>query len=282
MKRLILCLSAYFTLAISYNLVIANETNAANEAAKVEHYTETLYDQLDFGSYARLSYKVFSKAMMGYMNLRAAGKLSGDKEIITICDLSLSSTFDRLWTIDLAAKKVLFNTYVAHGQGTGEELATSFSNIENSHKSSLGFYVTGDTYQGDHGLSLRLQGMDKGFNDAAFKRDIVVHGADYVSDKFICQNDRLGRSWGCPAIPMDMTGPIINTIKEGTCLFIYYPEPKYLSQAYWLNKRIAYLPDYQLYGDMKPVEMSRPPFRRIEHYHNGQPDSVKRVQEGKL
>ena len=138
--------------------------------------------------------------------------------------------------------KVLFNTWVAHGQGSGTEYATSFSNTNSSHQSSLGFYVTGTTYNGIHGTSLRLFGMDEGYNDAAFDRDIVVHGADYVSEKFIKEREYLGRSWGCPAVPSNLSLPIINTIKDGTCLFIYYPEKNYLLASNWLNKKMSVMP----------------------------------------
>jgi hypothetical protein len=270
-------MSLYFMLAVSYRVVKATESNAVSEAARVEEYIAALYSKIDFNTYDRLSYMVFNKAVKGYINLKNAGKLNNAKEILSICDFNQPSTFERLWIIDLAEKKVLFNTFVAHGQGTGDDCAIKFSNKVNSHQSSLGFYVTTETYQGDHGLSLRLQGQDQGFNDAAFKRDIVVHGAEYVCDNYICDNQRLGRSWGCPAVPVALSAPIINTIKEGTCLFIYYPDAKYLKTAYWLNKRVLSLPDYNLYGDMMPSDINRPRFRTIQYIHNGKLDSAKRV-----
>ena len=269
------CVVGYFILALSFNIVIANEANAVSESAKIESYIASLYRRIDFGNNERLSYTVFNNAMRGYLNLRDAGRLAGDKEIITICDLNQPSVFSRMWVIDLATKKVLFNSYVAHGQNTGEDCAMSFSNKENSHKSSLGFYVTTDVYTGEHGTSLHLQGMDQGFNDAAFKRDIVVHGADYVSEKYITDNQRLGRSWGCPAVPVKLATPIINTIKEGTCLFIYYPDTKYLANSYWLNRKIAALPEVQLQDEMLPLDIERPRMRTIQYMHNGKIDSVK-------
>lgn len=276
-KKLITCLCVYFIMVVSYSIVKANKAIEIGEAARVENYISVLYKQLDFSCYDRLSYVVFNKAVRGYLNLKSAGKLTSHTETISICDFSLPSTAYRLWIINLAAKKVLFNTYVAHGQATGENCAMVFSNKVNSHQSSLGFYVTTEPYIGDHGLSLRLQGMDKGFNDAAFERDIVIHGANYVSEKYICENQRLGRSWGCPAIPEFLTEPIINTIKDGTCLFIYFPDHKYLKSAYWLNKKVVSLPDYQLNDDMTPTEINRPRFRTIEYIHNGTLDSVKTV-----
>jgi hypothetical protein len=275
--KLLVCMSIYFMAAVSYKIVKATEANTMSEAARVEAYISALYKQVDFSTHDRLSYIVFNRAMHGYLNLKNSGKLTNKREIISICDFNQPSTVERLWIIDLAAKKVLYNTFVAHGQSTGEDCAVEFSNKVNSHQSSLGFYVTTNTYIGEHGLSLRLQGMDQGFNDAAMERDIVVHGAEYVCENFICDNQRLGRSWGCPAVPIVLAEPIINTIKDGTCLFIYYPQPKYLSSGYWLNKKITSLPDYNLFGAMLPTDINRPKFRRLEYYTNGNLDSVKVV-----
>jgi hypothetical protein len=264
-------------LALSFNIVMANEANAVSESAKIENYISSLYNRIDFSNSERLSYTVFNHAMRGYINLKGAGKITGEREVITICDFNQPSTFNRFWVIDLAKKKVLCNTYVAHGQGTGEDCAMTFSNKKNSHQSSIGFYVTTEVYNGDHGTSLRLEGMDQGFNDAAFDRDIVVHGADYVSDKYICDNQRLGRSWGCPALPEKLAASVIDLIKEGTCLFIYYPQPKYLATGYWLNKKVVPLPTQLRNDDMIPTDMNQPQYRTIQYIHNGTVDSVKKI-----
>lgn len=277
MKKMIVCMCAYLIVALSYKVVSADENVSFVNETRVESYISNLYKQIDFSKVAPLSYDVFDKAYHGYLNLVNAGKISKDKTILSICDFSLPSTENRLWIIDLIKKEVLFNTYVAHGQGSGDDMATSFSNEENSHKSSLGFYVTGDTYDGEHGTSLRLNGMDEGFNDAAYDRGIVVHGAEYVCNKFVSNNQRLGRSWGCPAVPAPLSLPIINTIKEGTCLFIYYPENKYLANAYWLNKKIICLPDNDVYADMLQNDAPKPKTRIIKFYSNGKLDSVKTV-----
>ena len=135
----------------------------------------------------------------------------------------MSSNTKRLWIIDLSTNTVLYNSLVAHGRNTGNEFATAFSNASESYKSSLGFYATGEVYQGKHGLSLRLDGLEQGVNDNARARAVVMHGADYVAESFIKNNSRLGRSLGCPAIPMNMTKEIINTIKDKSCLYIYHP-----------------------------------------------------------
>ena len=121
--------------------------------------------------------------------------------------------------------------FVAHGKYSGEEYANSFSNQPSSLKSSLGFYTTGDDYQGAHGLALKLIGLERGFNDLAEARDIVMHGAEYVTEQFINQYGRLGKSWGCPAVPAALHEQIIHTIRSGSCLFIYYPDARYLATS---------------------------------------------------
>ena len=282
MKKVMMCISAYLILMLfSLKIVSADELGKSLDDSKLENYISNTYHQIDFSKIDRLPFEVFNKAMHGYLNLRNAGKLTTSKDIISICDFNLPSTENRLWIIDLNSKKVLFNTYVAHGQGSGEDCASSFSNKMNSHQSSLGFYVTSDIYEGEHGTSLHLLGMDQGFNDAAYERDIVVHGADYVSDKFVRGNERLGRSWGCPAVPPELSLPIINTIKDGTCLFIYYPDAKYLQTAYWLNKKVAYLPeDNSMLADVMSRNAldrgaPKPRVRVVQYITNGKIDSVR-------
>ncbi|HEX8507771.1 MAG TPA: murein L,D-transpeptidase catalytic domain family protein, partial [Hymenobacter sp.] len=135
-----------------------------------------------------LRFETFAKAMTGYLNLRQAGKLTGDKQLLTVVDFDLPSTEKRLWVLDLVNNDVLFHTLVAHGHNSGENEATNFSNTDQSNMSSLGFYATGGEYQGKHGRSLRLAGLDEGVNTNAAARSIVMHGADYVSEDFIKQN----------------------------------------------------------------------------------------------
>lgn len=187
-----------------------------------------VYEQLNLKQLG-LSKVVFEMAVKGFEKLFKQGKLSTD--ILSVCDFSQSSNQKRLFVIDLENRQVLFNSLVAHGKNTGEEFASKFSNIPSSLQSSLGFYVTGNTYQGKHGLSLKLNGMEKGFNDNAESRAIVMHGADYVSENFINEQGRLGRSFGCPSVPVELCRPIINSVKEGSCLFIYYPDKNYLSHS---------------------------------------------------
>jgi len=259
MKKLILCLSVLSTVGVSLKLAIANEptstktATSANAATTLDapSFIKKTYEAIDFGKGEKISFEAFEKGLLGFLNLRNSGKLNTEKNILTIADFSLSSTKPRLWVIDLKDKKVLLNDYVAHGQGSGLEYATAFSNTNNSHQSSLGFYVTAGTYVGKHGNSLRLNGMDAGFNSAALERAVVVHGADYVSKDFIAGQKRLGRSWGCPAVSNQVIGKVINWIKDGTCLFIYAPQKAYLASSQWLNKKLDRLPSDLMPSDLR-------------------------------
>jgi hypothetical protein len=177
-----------------------------------------------------LRFEVFQKALTGYLNLRQAGRLNNDQHRLTVVDFDLPSTEKRLWVIDLDAHKVLYHTLVAHGHNSGENEASSFSNTDQSNMSSLGFYVTGQEYEGKHGHSLRLEGLDEGFNTNAAARAVVMHGADYVSEAFIKQNGRLGRSLGCPALPLDQYSQIIDAVKGGSCLFLNKTNAGYTSK----------------------------------------------------
>jgi hypothetical protein len=198
----------------------------ANPACLFSNNADQLYESLDLEQKG-LSKQAFELAYKGYTRLLKKKMIQPG--FLTICDFSQSSRQKRLYLIDIETNEVLLTTYVAHGRNSGGEYATRFSNRPESRQSSLGFYVTEGTYQGDNGLSLRMQGIEPGFNDKAFRRGIVVHGAQYIGDGSI------GRSFGCPAVPKNECGLIINTIKEGTCLFIYHPQKKYLHSSKILN-----------------------------------------------
>lgn len=178
--------------------------------------------------------KAFEYAWRGYHNLLKKGVIH-KRSVLSICDFSQSSRAKRMYVIDVLHRKLLYRTYVAHGQNSGDEYATSFSNQPDSYKSSLGFYVTMRTYEGHNGLSLRLNGVDSGFNDMALKRQIVLHGSSYVSDKYMQDFGELGTSLGCPALPSAMSGEIIHAVKGGSCLFIYHPTPQYLENSPVIN-----------------------------------------------
>ena len=243
-KKLFVCKFLLMFVAVGYQtLTVKNVSANTVIASNLNNHIKQVYSQIDFNGGDKLSEEVFAYAYKGYLNLQQAGKLNKEKNLLSICDFSLSSTKKRLWVIDLTSKKVVLNDYVAHGQGSGVEFATKFSNTENSHQSSLGFYVTGDIYNGQHGASMYLHGVDNGFNSSAYQRAIVVHGADYVCTDFIKSQNYLGRSWGCPAVSNKIAKKLINTIHDGTCLFIYAKQKNYLAKGYWLNKKPEYVPE---------------------------------------
>ncbi len=194
----------------------------------------SIYDSLQLNM-LDLSKQAYDYAIRGFITLRSLGKLNNDS-IISIVDFSLSSAKKRLFVLDLKNYKILYNTYVAHGRNSGAEYAEHFSNNPRSNKSSLGFYVTGNTYNGEHGYSLHLEGEEKGINDNAFKRAIVMHCANYVNENFIKSKGYIGRSFGCPAIPEKIYKPLIDEIKNGSCLFLYSPNNYYLSHSVFLQQ----------------------------------------------
>lgn len=228
LSALILCSTPVISLTIDLN----NSSPVPNIEKDSTHSNLTTPEKNFFNAYVNevyqtvglqqtgLPFGVFEKAITGFINLKTANHLNKNKEVLTIVDFSQPSTAKRMWIIDVKNKTLLLNTHVAHGRGSGENMATKFSNISESHQSSLGFYVTSETYFGKHGLSLRLDGYDKGINHMARARAIVVHGASYVSESFINQHGRLGRSHGCPAVAQELTPKIIGLIKDKTCLFI--------------------------------------------------------------
>ncbi len=177
---------------------------------------------------------IMELAISGYFNLLDDG-LINHQSPLSIVDFSLPSSTERLWVIDPQNGKLLHHTHVSHGRNSGNLMAEKFSNIDSSFMSSIGFYVTGETYQGKHGYSLRLDGVEKGFNDRARERAIVIHGAEYVHKDFVKATGRLGRSLGCPALPMDLHKEIIDTIKEKSCLFIYGKDQTYLEKSHLIN-----------------------------------------------
>ena len=213
---------------INRNDTFSTRISADNKAIE-ELEVESLYRQLNGNQFTLPTFDSFTEAIVGFYQLKDQGLL--DKDVLTIIDFSLSSNTKRLWIIDMATRTILTNTYVAHGKNTGEEFAKSFSNQNSSLKSSLGFYVTAEVYNGKHGMSLKLDGVEKGINDNARARGIVMHAADYVSASFIRGNKRLGRSQGCPAVPAELTPQIIEMIKNKSCLFIYHPSRTILGDS---------------------------------------------------
>ncbi|UYZ64167.1 murein L,D-transpeptidase catalytic domain family protein [Hymenobacter weizhouensis] len=208
-------------------------------AARLAAHTAA-FDQHVLLSYAQaglagtgLPVEAYRRALIGYYSMQQRGAVPA-RPTLTIIDFSRPSRQKRLWVLDVVRGRLLHHTLVAHGRNTGEDLARNFSNQEGSEMSSLGFYLTGTTYQGKHGLSLKLHGLDPGYNTNAFARAVVVHGADYVSEAFARQHGRLGRSQGCPALPVAETPIVINAIKGGTVLFIHGPVTTAYASS-WLN-----------------------------------------------
>lgn len=158
-----------------------------------------------------------------------------DSPFLAVIDYSLPSTRPRMWVIDVRTREIVFEELVAHGRNSGEDMATSFSNVVGSKQSSLGVFRADETYVGRHGYSLRLTGLEPGLNDRARERAIVIHGADYVGGDFVAGHGRLGRSWGCPAVRPAVSRPIIDRLKNGGAVFGYYPDEQWLQTSSFLN-----------------------------------------------
>jgi hypothetical protein len=217
---------------------------AALPAAARQAVYQTSFEQRAAQLYAKLklapaglSLDVFRQALVGYYNLQSTSHQAATP-VLTLIDFARPSVLKRLWVIDVEAGKVLFNTLVAHGKKSGENVPLAFSNQNGSEMSSLGFYRTASTYNGKHGLSLKIIGLDPGFNTNAESRAVVVHGADYVCESFVQQHGRLGRSQGCPALPVAETSAIVQAIKGGSIMYLHGPaQAGYHSQ--WLNESRA-------------------------------------------
>lgn len=221
-------LSVFVIAMVSWTITsIASEKNngigtvsapASNEKTEGDA-VQLMYDSLELDEKG-LSRDAFHYAIYGFKKLQEKGQLQNDS-ILTVVDFDQPSYKKRMYVIDVRNLKILFHTLVAHGKNTGKEIAQFFSNRKESHQSSLGFYLTDVTYYGSKGYSLKLKGLEKGVNDNAMRRAIVVHGAPYVSESYIDEQGYIGRSLGCPAVPAELSKPIIQTIKNGSCFFVY-------------------------------------------------------------
>jgi len=212
----------------------ASETSPLSiEVDDFTTFAENLYEAL---ADSDLEYEPFEKALKGYLKLQKEGKIE-ENSYLTVIDMSISANRNRFFLIDVENKKIIHKSIVAHGRNSGGEFAKFFSNKIGSFKSSIGFYRTAETYQGKHGLSLRLDGLEYSNNNAR-KRAIVIHAADYVSSVFIQKNGRLGRSLGCPSLPQKNYDQIVHKIKNGSLLFIYYPEDNYLKNSLLANSQL--------------------------------------------
>lgn len=200
---------------------------------RIMHTADSLYTQMQLAQ-SGLQFQAFLLAFKGYQKMLDLGMIA-KRGLLSIADFSLPSTAQRFFVVDMQHGKLLFKTWVAHGRNSGRTYATDFSNQPASFKSSLGFYVTLRPYYGSKGYALKLKGIEAGINDNAFERAIVIHGADYVNEKIAATQGYLGRSLGCPALPLQLNKKVINTIREGSCFFIYHPNTTYLSNSKLIN-----------------------------------------------
>ena len=218
--------------ASKVDAIPSKELKIENTSIAFENHIKAMYQKLNLRK-AELEYAPFKTAYVGYLNLKAKKELK--KEILTVLDFTKSSRFERMWIIDMKNQKLVRRELVAHGKNSGHDMVTSFSNKLHSNQSSMGFYVTDAPYIGNNGISMLINGMDKGYNCQARNRAVVMHGADYVNPRTMNHNGRLGRSFGCPAVEMHKAQEIIDYVKDGSCLFIYYKDKKYLSSSKWIN-----------------------------------------------
>ncbi len=210
---------------------IANNAYLLPETTSEAPTGEQLFEEMQLQGL--VNFVAFQQAVAGYNRIKEKSK-----PILTLIDFSKPSTAKRFYVFDLEKKELLYSSVVSHGRNSGENYATSFSNQNGSYKSSLGFYLTENTYKGGNGYSLILNGLEKGINDHAKERAIVVHGAPYANPA-VAASGRLGRSLGCPALPTNLARPIINTIKNGSVMFIYANNPNYLAHSDLLKNKKA-------------------------------------------
>lgn len=216
----------FISLALAVGL-LAPDTISASSAS----LDRTAFAETDIGTLER---DVFDLAL-GAATCAVRSGAARSPKTLTVIDYSRPSSQERLWVFDLTTRELIYEELVAHGQGTGANLATKFSNDNESHQTSLGLFVTDTTYVGKNGYSLRLDGLDKGYNDRARERAIVMHGAPYVSKAFVKANGRLGRSWGCPAVSDAVARALIDRVKGGGLVFAYYPDAEWLKTSKYLG-----------------------------------------------
>jgi hypothetical protein len=202
-------------------------------------YTLNLYEKVNDTT---LNYESFKQGVTGYLNMYKRKEVTVER-YLTLIDFTKPSTEKRLYIFDVCEQKLAYKSVVSHGQKSGGLYAEKFSNEQNSHQSSIGFYVTTSTYKSSkYDLALRLDGKEY-TNSRASSRGVVMHGAKYATYEFLEQNGRLGRSYGCPAMPYENFDKVVNWIKNGSCLYIYYPNSYYKRKSKYLNSK-AYLEDF--------------------------------------
>lgn len=229
-----LSLFSFFLLLIVSNLY---GINSDEKKEALSAYLSTQYTLLQSGS-EKPDFELYQKGMIGFYKLKMEGKVK--KDIITLIDFRMSSNEKRMWIIDVNTNEVIHHTIVAHGKNSGWEFAKTFSNTPNTNMSSIGFYLTGEKYIGKYGLSLRLDGVEDGFNSNARRRAIVLHPAKYVNNSISKSIGRMGRSFGCPAIPYKNFDKVVKTIADRSVMFIYYPQEDYIKKTKFSDEMAAY------------------------------------------
>lgn len=228
-------MSSFFLLFLVSNLFAFNSEE--EKRAAVNNYLVAQYNLLNYEG-KKPDFELYQKGMLGFYKLKMEGKVK--KDIVTLIDFRMSSTKKRMWIIDVNTNEVIHHTIVAHGKNSGWEYAKTFSNTPNTNMSSLGFYLTGEKYIGKYGLSLRLDGQENGFNSNARRRAIVLHPANYVNNSISKSLGRMGRSFGCPAIPYENSDKVVKTIADRSVMFIYYPQQNYIQETKFSDEMAAY------------------------------------------
>lgn len=239
MKAITPFLILFFVVLQSFSTHNTYELWVHQNGNDVEDFIQQTYDQFNFKENGP-SFTCFNKAMKGYLLLKYTDRLQNSK-YLSLIDMSLSSAMKRFWVLDMERYQVMFHELTSHGKNSGDHLAMKFSNTVNSLQTSLGFFLTGQIYQGAHKESLKLYGLEKNINHNAFARGIVIHGADYVNEELARSQQKIGRSFGCPAVRNEVVHDLIGTIAHGSCLFIYHPTPEYEKYSTLLNTD-QYLP----------------------------------------
>lgn len=221
-------------------LIVISNVYAFNSEEKKEALSAYLSDQYNLlqSESEKPDFELYQKGMIGFYKLKMEGKVK--KDIITLIDFRMSSIKKRMWIIDVNTNEVIHHTIVAHGKNSGWEFAKTFSNTPNTNMSSIGFYLTGEKYIGKYGLSLRLDGVENGFNSNARRRAIVLHPAKYVNTSISKSLGRMGRSFGCPAIPYKDSDKVVKTIADRSVMFIYFPQEDYLKETKFSDELAAY------------------------------------------
>ena len=232
-------LSVFPALVVSVTVALGSgllAESAPRDPSPADPTSKTVSRHLEWRgtTLAGLNARVFDLAFGATTCAIQSGDVAGALTL-TVIDYSRPSTEQRLWVFNLRTRALLYRELVAHGQGSGDNMATRFSNEPDTHRSSLGLFVTGDTYVGENGYSLRLTGLDEGWNDRARERAIVIHGAPYVSADFVRAHGRIGRSWGCPALREGIAREVIDRVKGGGLLFVYYPDQDWLDSSKYLR-----------------------------------------------